>query len=56
MTGDELITITIENADKKISSRYSLLEADRFRSSKGEYHLLQLDYLIEKFEFIEEEK
>tara|TARA_R110000868_G_C10791609_1_gene756353 strand:+ start:54 stop:221 length:168 start_codon:yes stop_codon:yes gene_type:complete len=54
MTGDEIITITIENADKSISTRYSVLEADRFRNTKGEFHLLQLDYLVEKFEFVEE--
>jgi hypothetical protein len=50
MTGDELITITIENADKNISSRYSVLEADRYKGTKGEYHLLHLDALVEKFE------
>ena len=54
MTGDEVITVTIENADKKISSRYSVLEADRYKGTKGEYHLLHFDALVEKFEFIEE--
>jgi hypothetical protein len=49
MIGDELITITIENAGKKISTRYSVLEADLFKGSKGEYHLLCLDSLMEKF-------
>jgi hypothetical protein len=50
MTGDEIVTITIENADKKISSRYSILEADRYKGTKGEYHLLHLDTLVEKFD------
>jgi len=49
MIGDELITITIENAGKKISTRYSGLEADLFKGSKGEYHLLRLGSLMEKF-------
>ena len=49
MTGDELVTITIENTDKKISSRYSVLEADRYKGTKGEYHLLHLDALVENF-------
>jgi len=50
MTEYEIVTITIENADKKISSRYCLLEADRYKGTKGEYHLLHLDALVEKFE------
>jgi len=50
MTGDEIVTITIENTDKKISSRYSVLEADRYKGTKGEYHLLHLDALVEKFD------
>ena len=49
MIGDEIITITIENADKKISSKYSVLEADRYKGTKGEYHLLHLIALVEKF-------
>ena len=50
MTGNELITITIEDGDKRISTRYGLLEADRFNGTKGEYHLLALDNLIKKFD------
>lgn len=49
MTGDEIITITIEKKDKKLSTSYSILEADRFIGSKGEYHLMQVDLLIERF-------
>lgn len=49
MTGNEIVTITIENSDKKISSRYSVLEADRYKGTKGEYHLLHLHALVEKF-------
>jgi hypothetical protein len=49
MTGDELITVTIENTDKSISTRYSVLEADRYKGTKGEYHLLHLDALVERF-------
>jgi len=50
MTGNELITITIEDGDKRISTRYGVLEADRFNGTKGEYHLLVLDNLIKKFD------
>lgn len=49
MTGNELITITIEDGDKRISTRYCVLDADRFNGTKGEYHLLALDNLIKKF-------
>lgn len=49
MTGNELITITIEDGDKRISTTYSVLEADRFNGTKGEYHLLVLDDLLKKF-------
>lgn len=49
MTGNEIVTITIENSDKKISSRYSVLEAECYKGTKGEYHLLHLDALVEKF-------
>jgi hypothetical protein len=49
MTGDEIITISIENKDKKLSTSYSILQADLFNSTKGEFHLMELDRLIEKF-------
>jgi hypothetical protein len=49
MTGNELITITIEDGDKRISTRYSLMDADRFNGTKGEYHLLMLDVLVKRF-------
>lgn len=51
MNGDELITITVEDphTGKKFSSRYSVLLADRYTSSKGAYHLMVLDNLIERF-------
>ena len=50
MTGNELITITIEDGDKRISTRYCVLDADRFNGTKGEYHLLALDNLINRFD------
>jgi hypothetical protein len=51
MSGDELITITIEDphTNKKLSSYYSVLQADRYKCSKGDYHLMILDVLIERF-------
>jgi len=49
MTGDEIITISIENKDKKASIRYGILQADFFKITKGEFHLMELDRLIEKF-------
>ena len=49
MTGDEIITISIENKDKKVSISYSILQADFFKITKGEFHLMELDRLIEKF-------
>jgi hypothetical protein len=49
MTGDEIITISIENKDKKASISYSILQADFFKITKGEFHLMELDRLIEKF-------
>jgi hypothetical protein len=53
MNGNELITITISNGidrEKQISTRYSVMEADRFRGTKREYHLMVLDNLVERFE------
>jgi hypothetical protein len=51
MSGDELITITIEDPhnNKRVSSSYSVLLADLYNSSKGDYHLMVLDNLIERF-------
>lgn len=51
MNGDELITVTIEDphTGKKISSRYSMLLAEQYTSSKDDYHLMILDVLIERF-------
>jgi hypothetical protein len=51
MSGDELITITIEDphTNKRVSSRYSVLLADQCACSKGAYHLMVLDSLIERF-------
>jgi len=53
MNGNELITITISNdldKEKQISTRYSIMEADRFRGTRDEYHLMILDNLVERFE------
>jgi hypothetical protein len=49
MTGDEIITISIESKDKKLSTSYSVLQADLFNNAKGEFHLIQLDWLVERF-------
>ena len=51
MSGDELITITIEDphSDKRMSTRYSILQADAWELAKGEYHTIMLDALIERF-------
>ena len=46
----QLITITIEDGDNRISTRYCVLDADRFNGTKGEYHLLVLDNLFKKFD------
>ena len=50
MSGNELITITIEDphTQKRLSSMYSLLNADNYKGTKGEYHLMMLDQLIER--------
>lgn len=50
MTGNEIITITIDDGEKRLSTSYSILEADRFKGTKGEYHLMVLDNLVERFE------
>jgi hypothetical protein len=51
MSGDEIITITIEDphSGKRLSTRYSILQADTCKLSKGEYHTMMLDALIERF-------
>ena len=51
MSGDEIITITIEDphSDKRMSTHYSILQADTCKLSKGEYHTMMLDALIERF-------
>jgi hypothetical protein len=49
MTGNEIITITIQDEEKRISTSYSILNADNFNGTKGAYHLMVLDDLIERF-------
>ena len=51
MSGDELITITIEDphSGKRMSTRYSILQADAWELAKGEYHTIMLDDLIKRF-------
>jgi hypothetical protein len=49
MTGNEIITITIQDEEKRISTSYSILNADNFNGTKGAYHLIVLDDLIERF-------
>ena len=49
MTGNELIIITIEDGDKRISTSYYAMQADLFNGKKGEYHLLALDNLVKRF-------
>lgn len=55
ITGEELITITIERQHngtlktKRLSTRYNIMSADRFRGTKGEYHLMHLDMLVDRW-------
>jgi len=56
ITGEELITITIERQQnngtgetKRLSTRYSIMSADRFKGAKGEYHNMHLDMLVERW-------
>jgi len=51
MIGDELVTITIEDphSGKRLSTRYSILQADAWELAKGDYHTIMLDALIERF-------
>jgi hypothetical protein len=52
MSGDELITITIvdPHSGNRMSTCYSILQADLHKGSKGDYHLMNLDALIERFD------
>jgi len=52
MTGNETITITIEDSDRNIrlSTRYLFLKEDGAVITKGKYHNLELDNLIERFD------
>ena len=53
MNGNEIITITISNdigGETRISTRYSVMQADMFRGTKGEFHLMQLDDLVKRYE------
>jgi hypothetical protein len=49
LSGDEIITITIRNGEKALSTSYSIMNADWFNGTKGEYHLMSLDLLVERF-------
>jgi hypothetical protein len=52
MSGDELITIIIEDPHTKkvLSCRYNLLSVDfSYKGTKGKYHLMMLDNLVEQF-------
>ena len=52
MSGNEIITITISDGfdnEIRISTRYSVMEADRFTGTYGKYHLMVLDNLMERF-------
>lgn len=50
MKGNEIITITIDDGEKRLSTSYSILNADNFKDTKGAYHLMVLDNLIKRFE------
>lgn len=49
MTGYELITITIEDGDKRISTTYGIMDGEEIFETHGEYHLLMLSNLLKKF-------
>ena len=49
MTGDELITITIEDGDKRISTTYGIMDGEEILETHSEYHLLMLSNLLKKF-------
>ena len=49
MTGNELITITIEDGDKRLSTKYNIMDANEILEMHSEYHLLMLSDLLKKF-------
>ena len=49
MTGNELITITIEDGDKRISTKDNIMDANEILETHSEYHLLMLSNLLKKF-------
>ena len=49
MTGNELITITIEDGDKRLSTKYNIMNANEILETHSEYHLLMLSNLLKKF-------
>ena len=49
MTGNELITITIEDGDKRLSTKYNIMNANEILETHSEYHLLMLSDLLKKF-------
>lgn len=49
MTGNELITITIEDGDKRLSTKYNIMDANEILEMHSEYHLLMLSNLLKKF-------
>ena len=49
MTGNELITITIEDGDKRLSTKYNIMDANEILETHSEYHLLMLSNLLKKF-------
>ena len=49
MSGNELITITIEDGDKRLSTKYNIMNANEILETHSEYHLLMLSDLLKKF-------
>ena len=49
MNGNELITITIEDGDKRLSTKYNIMDANEILETHSEYHLLMLNNLLKKF-------
>ena len=49
MTGNEVITITIEDGDKRVSTKYNIMDANEILEMHSEYHLLMLSDLLKKF-------
>jgi hypothetical protein len=55
LTGNELITITISGVDinndqKRSSIQYSLIQAEMSKMGMGNYHVMTLQGLIDKFD------